>query len=167
MAKGKYKEWLEPDKLLLLKCWARDGLTDEQIAKNIGITSSTLYDWKIKHSEISEALSKGKDVADYEVECALKKRAEGYDVWEEEEIYSVELQKWIPVKRKKKHIPADTTATSMWLRNRKPDKWRDKPEPLEIDITEDSGLMKALKECANNIFDDNDDADMLPPEDEE
>ena len=43
MAKGKYQRWLEPDGLLLLEGWARDGLTDEQIAGNVGITATTLY----------------------------------------------------------------------------------------------------------------------------
>lgn len=166
MAKGKYKQWLEPDKLLLLECWARDGLTDEQISKNIGIGTTTLYRWKDEIREIREALSHGKEISDYEVECALKKRAEGYDVWEEEEVWSVELNQWIPVKRKKKHIPADTTATTMWLRNRQPNKWRDKPEPLEFEIREDSGLIKALKQCASGVFDDGDDSQMLPEEEE-
>ena len=49
MAKGKYQEWLEPEKLILIEGWARDGLTDEQIAKNIGISRSTLNEWKNKY----------------------------------------------------------------------------------------------------------------------
>lgn len=60
MAKGKYEKWLEPDNLLLLEAWARDGLTDEQIAHNMGIAVSTLYGWKNKYSEFSESLKKGK-----------------------------------------------------------------------------------------------------------
>ena len=58
MAKGKYQEWLEPDGLLLLEGWARDGLTDEQIAEKIGVSTSTLYDWKAKYPEISESLKR-------------------------------------------------------------------------------------------------------------
>ena len=46
MAKGKYEKWLEPDGLQLLGAWARDGLTDEQIAKNMGICRDTLIQWK-------------------------------------------------------------------------------------------------------------------------
>ena len=59
MAKGKYQEWIEPEGLLKLEGWARDGLTDEQISSNMGITTSTLYVWKNKYSEISEALKRG------------------------------------------------------------------------------------------------------------
>ena len=68
MARGKYQEWLEPESLVLLEGWARDGLTDEQIADNIGITRATLYNWKNKYIDIFDALKKGKEVADYEVE---------------------------------------------------------------------------------------------------
>lgn len=76
MAKGKYQKWLEPDGLLLLQAWARDGLTDEQIAHNMGIRRSTLADWKNKFSDISDALKKGKEIVDVEVENALRKQAQ-------------------------------------------------------------------------------------------
>ena len=77
MAKGKYEYWLSSEGLLKLESWARDGLIDEQIAENIGINPATLYDWKKKYPEISEALKKGKEVVDIEVENALLKRALG------------------------------------------------------------------------------------------
>ena len=57
---SKIKDWLEEDKLILLEGWARDGLSLEQIAKNIGINECTIYDWKKKEPKISEALKKGK-----------------------------------------------------------------------------------------------------------
>ena len=55
MAKGKYEEWLTEEGITLLEGWARDGLTDEQIAKNMGVSHSTLYEWKKRYSEISES----------------------------------------------------------------------------------------------------------------
>ena len=58
MAKGKYKEWLEPDGLLKIEGWARDGLTDEQIAHNMGVAYSTLKNWKDKYIAILAALKK-------------------------------------------------------------------------------------------------------------
>lgn len=86
MAKGKYEHWLTPEGLLKLEGWARDGLTDEQIAQNVGVTSSTLYEWKKKYSEISESLKKGKEVVDRQVENALLKRALGYQYNEDKYI---------------------------------------------------------------------------------
>lgn len=60
VAKGKYEKWLEPDGLLLLQSWARDGLTDEQIAGNMGISHTTLYEWRKKYPNISEALKRAR-----------------------------------------------------------------------------------------------------------
>ena len=122
MAKGKYEYWLTPEGLIKLEGWARDGLTDEQIAQNIGIVESTLYEWKNKYSEISESLKKGKEVVDYEVENALLKRALGYTVKEEK------LTKDGEVVEIEREVPGDVTAQIFWLKNRKPDAWRDKPE---------------------------------------
>lgn len=119
---AKINEWLENDKLILLEGWARGGLTDEQIAKNIGINRTTLYDWKKKEVNIADALKKGKEVIDFEVENALLKRALGYEY--EEETY----ENGILTKKVKKQVPPDTTAQIFWLKNRQVKKWRDKVE---------------------------------------
>ena len=68
-------EWLEPDKLILLEGWSRDGLTQEQIAHNMGIGLTTLKEWRKKEPTIEATLKKGREVADYEVENALFKNA--------------------------------------------------------------------------------------------
>ena len=127
MALGKINEWLEKDKLILLEGWARDGLTDEQIAKNIGINRTTLYDWKKKDANIADALKKGKEVIDFEVENALLKRALGYEY--EEETY----ENGILTKKVKKQVPPDTTAQIFWLKNRKKEQWREKVEVVKTD----------------------------------
>ena len=120
MAKGKYIDWIEPEGLLKLEGWARDGLVDEQIAQNIGIAASTLYEWKKQYPEISEALKKGKEVVDRQVENALLKRALGYEYDEITTEYGKET------KRATKQVVPDVTAQIFWLKNRKPDQWRDK-----------------------------------------
>lgn len=130
MAKGKYQEWLEPENLILIEGWARDGLTDEQIAYNIGINVATLYRWKQSHSEICNALKRGKEVVDRQVENALLKRALGYKytettrelVIDKDTGYShMEVTKVV-----EKEVQPDTTAQIFWLKNRKPKEWRDK-----------------------------------------
>lgn len=109
MAKGKFEYWRSADGLILLQGWARDGLTEEQIAHNIGIKRQTLYEWKAKFPDINDAIKKGKDIVDYEVENALFKRAKQGDV----------------------------TAQIFWLKNRRPEKWRDK-----VQFTDESSLKK-------------------------
>ena len=76
--KGKYLDWITNEGLVKLEGWAMDGLTDEQIAKNIGIAPRTLYEWKDRFPQLSQSLKRGKDVVDREVENALLKRALGY-----------------------------------------------------------------------------------------
>ena len=127
MALGKINEWLEKDKLILLEGWAIDGLTDEQIAKNIGINRTTLYDWKKKETNIADALKKGKEIIDFEVENALLKRALGYEY--EEETY----ENGILTKKVKKQVAPDTTAQIFWLKNRKKEQWREKVEVVKTD----------------------------------
>lgn len=80
MAKGKYEYWLTEDGLTLLEGWARDGLTDEQIAKDkMGIAYSTFREWKKKYPALSAALKTSKEIVDREVENALLKRALGFE----------------------------------------------------------------------------------------
>lgn len=117
MAKSKWES--VKDKLPLIECWARDGLIDKQIANNLNISEDTFYTYKKNHPEFSEALKKGKEVVDYEVENALLKRALGYDY--EEEIYETKFNREsgefeeVLTKRIKKHVQPDTTAQIYWL----------------------------------------------------
>ncbi len=124
MAKGKYEAWLTEGGLLRLEAWARDGLIDKQIAENIGITTTTLYDWKNKYPAISEALKRGKEVVDIHVENALLKRALGYEYDEVKEKY--EYGRMVERTVTRKEVVPDTTAQIFWLKNRRPEKWRDK-----------------------------------------
>jgi len=122
MAKSKWETQIK-DKLILVEGWARNGLTDEQIAKNLGISKTTFYKYKKEHSVLSELLKKGKEVIDIQVENALLKKALGY-TYDEETTKNSDGN--IEIKIVSKHIPGDTTAQIFWLKNRRPDKWRDK-----------------------------------------
>ncbi len=144
MANAKYKDWLKPDKLILLEGWARDGLTDEQIAHNMGISRKTLAIWKKEYSDIGDTLKKGKEVVDYEVENALLDKALGITkiikkpIKLKEVIYDngkrVSEKEHVEYADEEIYIPPDTTAQIFWLKNRRPDKWRDKPNEKDVDI---------------------------------
>ena len=123
MAKSKWEEVKE--KLVLVEGWARDGLTDEQISNNLGISKTTFYKFKDDHSELSGLLKKGKEVIDYQVENALLKNA----------------------------LEGNVTAQIYWLNNRKPKQWKNKRENTESnneEITKVEQLLNKIKEEANN-----------------
>ena len=119
---GKYQEWITKEGLIKIEGWAKDGLTDKQIAHNMGITQQTLNKWKKKYSSLFESLKRGKEVVDREVENALYKRALGYE-YEEKIFEGDELKRVV-----KKQMPPDPTSMIFWLKNRKPTEWRDKHE---------------------------------------
>lgn len=139
---GKYGAWIAPEGLLKIQGWARDGLSDKQIAHNIGITQTTLYEWQKRFPELSEALKKGKEVVDREVENALLKRALGYEYDEvtQEPVTDKDtgITEMRVTKRVTKQIVPDVTAQIFWLKNRKPDEFRDKRD-VELSGSVDLG----------------------------
>ncbi|PEZ28078.1 hypothetical protein CN345_21970 [Bacillus thuringiensis] len=126
----KIKRWLTKEGLLKMEGWARDGLIDEQIAYNMGVTRVTLHNWRKKHPIIDQYVRRGKEVIDREVENALLKRATGYtyeEVTVEREKNGDDFES-VETKRVKRQVPPDSTAIIFWLKNRKPDAWRDRRE---------------------------------------
>ena len=158
VAKGKYQEWLTKEGLLRLQGWARDGLTDEQIATNMGISAATLYNWKRDHLDILEALKEGKDVADRQVENALFKSAMGYTFDEvTKELKDDEL---VVTKVVHKEVQPNTTAQIFWLKNRKRAEWRDRVEnaitgadggAVKVETLTESDVDKRIKELESKL----------------
>ncbi|MEQ2422438.1 transposase [Megasphaera sp. CLA-AA-H81] len=158
MAKGKYQEWLTKEGLLRLQGWARDGLSDEQIATNMGITDSTFYEWKKKYSDISEALKEGKGVVDRQVENALLKSALGYkydEVTEERRDDMLVVTKVVH-----KEVQPNTTAQIFWLKNRKRAEWRDRVEnaitgadggAVKVETLTDADVDARIKELESKL----------------
>lgn len=122
MAKGQYKKWLEPENLVLLEGWKRNGLTDQQIADNIGINRRTLDKWKSKYGHIGRALKVGHEQANYAVEGKLLKKA----------------------------MSGNTTAMIFWLKNNWRDKYNDSelsPEERKLAVAR----MKKLEAETKNV----------------
>ena len=119
---AKYDYWITQEGLTEIEGMARDGLTDKQMAHNIGIAESTLNEWKNRFPEFKESLKRGKEVVDREVENALLKTALGFYYTEEQVTNSG------GVVTTKKYAKPNTTAQIFWLKNRKQVEWRDKQE---------------------------------------
>ena len=114
--------WSRKENLVKIQGWSRDGLSDEQIAKNMGITRQTLYKWRKSHKSIDQAMRIGKEVADRQVENAMFKSALGHSY--REDVVTNDGR----VVTLEKYSKPNVTAQIFWLKNRKPDSWRDKTE---------------------------------------
>ena len=159
--KGKSEEWLKPENLILISGWRRDGLSDAQIAKNIGINRTTLYDWMKRYSDFSNAYKKGTEVSTYEVENALYKAACGYFVEEVEktETTYADGTKTTTKKGHKRYIPPNTAAQIFILKNRRPNWWKDKREIEMPETVTDDGFLKALNGSAKEDWSENEEVE--------
>jgi len=150
VAKGKYEKWRTEDSLLLLKGWARDGLTDEEIAKKMQISCSTFYEWQKKYSDISEALKKGREPADVILEDTAFERATQWRTVKEitralqfnRESGKKEL---VVIKEVEKKVPPDSTLLIFLMKNRMKDKYGDKQQ-VEISGQLDTNPFAGLNE---------------------
>lgn len=97
MGRAKYTEWLEPNNLVLIRGWKRNGLTNDDVAKNMGISRKTLQDWAKRYSDIGDALKIGKEQANFIVEHKLFSKA----------------------------VQGNITAMIFWLKNNWRDKYND------------------------------------------
>lgn len=127
-----------------------DGLTDKEIAGKMGVSYSTMRTWRDKFPLFKAVLQDGKDIADRKVERSLFERAIGYNYTEKKitESKSIRVAKteiW------EKHMPGDTTAMIYWLKNRKPDVWRERknePDDLTNDLLKVDALINGLDKLA-------------------
>lgn len=133
MAKGKYSRWITEDGRRLIKGWARDGLTDEEIAKKMDISASTFYEWQKKYSEISEAIKRGREPTNVILEDTAFERATQWrtvkEVTKEPRLNrktgKIEL---IVVKEVEKRIPPDSTLLIFLMKNRMKEKYGDRQQ---------------------------------------
>lgn len=162
MAHAEYKKWLEPDNLTKLRSWARDGLTNEQIAKRIGVKRQTFQRWLSTYSDMSDALKKGKEIVDAEIEDSLisimKKhtitttqykmvKKDAFNLKAERSKFAniykldhpnatkeevgiavaehVDVYEKIPISKTVTEVDPNASAIIFWLKNRRPDIYRD------------------------------------------
>lgn len=119
----------------------RLGATDKELAEFFKVAVSTLNLWKKKHPEFSESLKRGKMLSDAQVADKLFRRATGYS---HPDVHISNYQGVVTITPITKHYPPDPTSMIFWLKNRRPDLWRDKPEqgddedsvtPVKVEIS--------------------------------
>lgn len=125
---------------------AEGGATEDEIAEFIGVHPNTIYLWKRKHRDLMWALKDAKGIADELVEASLFRRACGYSHKAVKhfpdkhkvmnmETGEMELRTTIIEHEYVEHYPPSEVAAIFWLKNRQPERWRDKPEPPKPEDT--------------------------------
>ena len=138
MRPDKYKTHIEPF-LHKVEAWAKQGASQKEIAANLGVAESTYCkylalgrDGVEPYTEFSECFYRACEIPDDMVEAAMYKRACGIEY--DERTFE---RKWDPareafvevcIKRVTRYIPPDITACMFWLANRRPDRWKYKPD---------------------------------------
>lgn len=138
---------------------ARQGMTVEQIAKELEVAKKTLYNWMEADEELLHALNEGRNAADSKVEDSLYSRAIGYVLKETKKIIKLTAdgqQEPSRIEITEKELAPDVTACIFWLKNRKPKDWRDK---REMEITESDDAL--IKEWIANLGLEEQDAEVL------
>ena len=150
MAKSKWDEI--KNKLETVELWASMGLSNAQIAFNLGISKDTFYRYKSQYSDLSDCLKRGKSIADFKVENSLYKKAVGYvtketiavklkDIYYDDKGNKCQKERLDTIEVEKEN-PPDIQAIKFWLINRMKGKWSDNPSKADID----KELLKMKKE---------------------
>lgn len=143
---GKVDFWLTPEGLILLRAKSRDSLTKNELARKLGIAPKTLSLWESKYPEIEEALRQGREITDVRVENAILKKALGFETTEVKKVVKADGAEEITTVVKS--VPPDVSAASVWLKNRCPERWRDKPQE-EDSLSKVDKILEEINAQAN------------------
>ena len=121
------------------------GATDREVADFFGVKESTLHLWKHVHPEFSEALNLGKDPADKRVKQSLYRRAIGYS---HDDVHVSTYEGKVTLTPIVKHYPPDPTSMIFWLKNRRKDEWREKPDETPTDLQATAAAIKEIMRAA-------------------
>jgi DNA-binding XRE family transcriptional regulator len=109
----------------LIRYMYKKGATDQEVADELGVCRKTIHNWQVANPDFKESMKDWKSEADEEVERSLFERAKGYKC-KETKLFCHEGM--VIAEDVIKHYPPDATSCIFWLKNRKPDQWREKSE---------------------------------------
>ena len=127
---NKWDELDMPSKLEAVTGWAKQGATNEELSKMLGISCKLFYEWQNKHSEFREAIKKGKEVSNGELLNSAFKQSTGF-YYTEEQAIKVKCgkdQERIEIVEVEKFMPPNPTMSIFMLKNRLPEQYKDKRE---------------------------------------
>lgn len=145
-----YQRWLTVEGLEAIQGWRQRGLSLEEVAKNMKMSTSSLIAFRKREPLIDEILKKDGDFANANVENALYKRACGFSKFVTEEKLTKDGD--IIELKKEQYFPPDTSSMIFWLTNKLSNIWQNrKTQDSKISI-EDDGLADAISRMSKGLF---------------
>ncbi|ERL22731.1 hypothetical protein HMPREF1986_00342 [Oribacterium sp. oral taxon 078 str. F0263] len=135
--KTKADRWISGNGLDAIKTWKRNGVSDEEIAKNIGVSRSTLNEWKRKYPDLSDAFTRARAVADAVIEGALFRAAKGHVVNLKK--IRITANGDIIEYTEEHYIPPDVKAMIFYLTNRMPGSYKHNRDLIPEDAKGNTG----------------------------
>ena len=136
--------------VLTVEYMARLGMTDKAMAEKLGVTEQTFNNWKQKYPDFFASIKRGKEEPDEKVERALFEMSTGYS-YETEKALVVSDGKDAGAHVEKvtvrETIPPNPTSMIFWLKNRRPDRWRDGQTNLNLNLNKDAENLSADEEA--------------------
>ena len=134
--------WLTQAGLALISGWRQNGMSEKQIAREMGVTHKTLYNWSKGYDEFFKAIQFGVQEVQYQVENALERAAVGGHTKETK--ITVMMKNGIEVETLKetfvKEIQPDVRAIKLYLGNKDPNKWQQDKLSLLTEGDDDSHI---------------------------
>lgn len=154
-----YKDWTDEGRietvLMLVKKWREDGAGLDEIAEKLNISRTTLFKYQKEHSDFANALKRGKEIIDSEVENSLKKECIGYTYEEttttttaiiDERTGEITDLKKVETKTTKKYARPSPTAIAYYLNNRIPSKWKNRVVMASGDTQDADDTIKEMEQ---------------------
>lgn len=154
--KSRIDQLFDEDMLVLIEGLARDGYTNQDIARRIGVEPSVLYNAKRERPEINAAINRGKQLVDYKVENALLKSALGYRTKEVKVTTIMRYGKVVEEQKEvlEKDVAPNSISCQVWLYNRCPDKWKRNRDKL-LEDEEEATIQVTVKRATDDSEEEN------------
>lgn len=122
------------------------GATDEELAQEFDVSTRTIYRWKNAHPEFCQAIRAGKEAADERVERSLYQMATGTYIKQQQaiKVKTGQFTEDIKIVEVETYMAPEVPAAQFWLKNRKPDQWRDKSD-VNLNVTSQEQALSLLK----------------------
>jgi hypothetical protein len=120
------------------------GATRHELAEILQVNLSTTYSWAIQHEDFAEAIKIGTELSNDRVEASLYRKAVGFEFDSEKVAFGKDGE--VLRAKTREVVHPDTGSAIFWLKNRRPDQWRERQENVNLNVTIEAAFDDFVRE---------------------